>query len=165
MECLDVPPILDEFEDLGRSAAEIGAEVVPSGAVVGLARYDLDRADALDLDDLTRNMVGFLLSTNRNRGLFVLQRRCEDIDALRPHFIQRRDMVARCVATDDIVTLFLDRRNMLAAVVRGIEDDDESRSNRELERRDDLLDGDLRFFLNGCSKFGARSSGMYMRTR
>jgi hypothetical protein len=67
-------------------------------------------------------------------------------------------------STDDIVALILDSHNFFVAVVRGIENDGQSRSSRQLERRNDILDGDLGLFC-GSSKSGARSSGTYIRAR
>ena len=67
VERFDVPPVLDELEDLGRSAAEIRTQVVPSG-VVRFACDDLHWTDAIDFDDFTGDIVGLLSSTNGDRG-------------------------------------------------------------------------------------------------
>src|SRR5699024_12790199 len=45
------------------------------------------------------------------------------------------------------MALILDHSNSLVAIVRGVENNGESRSSRELERRDDLFDSDLGLFL------------------
>jgi hypothetical protein len=49
--------------------------------------------------------------------------------------------------TNDVMTLSLDGSHPFVAVVCGVENDGESRSSRELERYDDLLDSDLGLFL------------------
>ena len=48
--------------------------------------------------------------------------------------------------TNDVMVLFLDSDDSVVAVVRGIENDGQSRSSRQLERRDDLFDSGLRLF-------------------
>jgi hypothetical protein len=45
------------------------------------------------------------------------------------------------------MSLVLDRSNPFVTVVRRIENDGESRSSRQLERRHDILDSDLGLFL------------------
>src|SRR5699024_4034139 len=89
----------------------------------------------------------FLASTHGDRDLLKLQRRCESIDSLAPDGIYWRDVVARFVAVDDIIPLIYDFIDLITGVVRGIEYDGESRSGRQPERRDDLVDGNLGFLL------------------